>query len=208
VDEVGSIKVVLFDIGGVLVEITGIHTLRTWTGGRMTVEQLWTMWLSSPAVRSFETGRCGVDQFAEDLIREMELPVNTKEFLLEFEGWPRRLMPGAHDLIRAIPPEYTRATLSNTNAIHWPRLHTEMELGLLFEHHFASHLTGKIKPDREAFQHVVNEMRRPAEQILFLDDNAPNVSAATEVGMNAVRVTGVPEAERALIEAGVLQAQV
>jgi FMN phosphatase YigB (HAD superfamily) len=24
-----------------------------------------------------------------------------------------------------------------------------------FDHHFASHLTGKIKPDEEAFQHVL-----------------------------------------------------
>jgi HAD superfamily hydrolase (TIGR01509 family) len=38
------------------------------------------------------------------------------------------------------------------------------------DHHFASHLTGKIKPDEEAFQHVLATLGCDDPETLFLDD--------------------------------------
>jgi hypothetical protein len=51
------IRVILFDLGGVLVELTGVSTLLSWTESLITPEIVWKTWLSSPAVRQFETGR-------------------------------------------------------------------------------------------------------------------------------------------------------
>ena len=43
-----------------------------------------------------------------------------------------------------------------------------------------------------------------AGEILFLDDQPLNVDAARAAGLHAARVSGVQEAEAALIEAGAL----
>jgi glucose-1-phosphatase len=109
-------------------------------------------------------------------------------------------------LCAVVSPAYVRATLCNTNMLHWPILANEMGLGSAFDHHFASHLIGKIKPDEDAFQHVMDTLDCGASTILFLDDNRLNVEAAQRMGIKAVQVKGVREAERALVEAGVLAA--
>src|SRR5690349_14418119 len=92
-----DIRVILFDVGGVLVELGGISTMLAWVGERMTAEELWEFWLASPVVREFETGGCAPEFFADELIRGMALPVCREDFLAHFAVWPRALLPGALD---------------------------------------------------------------------------------------------------------------
>jgi len=201
-----QLRVILFDLGGVLVELAGVPRLLSWIGNRMTPEELWELWLSSPVVRSFETGQSGPEEFADNLIREMALPVNRDEFIREFTLWPTRSFDGAFQLLHRISPAYVRATLSNTNVLHWPRYMEEMGFNHAFDHHFASHLIGRIKPDEDAFHYVVDRLGHPASAILFLDDNELNVIGARRVGMHAVCVKGVGEAEQVLLRHGVIDA--
>jgi putative hydrolase of the HAD superfamily len=199
-----ELRVVLFDVGGVLVENSGISTMIAWMGGNVSQEELFKKWLTSPAIRSFETGMTTAPAFADQLIAEMALPVCRDMFLEEFTRWPSRLFTGAIDLVQRIPKRYTRATLSNTNLLHWPRIMEEMHLAEAFDYHFPSHLTGKIKPDEEAFRFVINALKCSAPEVLFLDDSRLNVEAARSYGINAVQLDGIAAAERALEEFGVI----
>jgi FMN phosphatase YigB (HAD superfamily) len=45
---------------------------------------------------------------------------------------------------------------------------------------------------------------RPGE-VLFLDDNTLNVEAATRFGMQAIRVEGIDQVRRALVERGIIR---
>ena len=202
-----EIQVVLFDVGGVLIELRGVPTMLAWLGHRVTLEELFAQWLASPVVRRFETGRATPADFAEQIIREMSLPVGPEEFVANFRSWLVGLYPGALDLVRSVPPRFKRATLCNTSELHWPRLTGEFGLQEVFHHHFASHVTGKIKPDREAYQNVLDTLGCNAASVFFLDDNMPNVEAAREIGMHARQVRGPAEARRALTEAGILGAE-
>src|ERR1700719_2242221 len=151
-------RVLLFDVGGVLVELSGVETMLGWLGGSITTDELWRMWLQSKSVREFETGRLAPDEFAAGVIAEFGLPVEPQQFLTSFTGWPTGLFPGTLEMLARIPSSYRRALLSNINVLHWTRVVDELQLGPAFEHHFASHLTGRIKPDAEAFEHVVAEL--------------------------------------------------
>ena len=199
-----AIRVVLFDIGGVLVEPSGVTTMLAWMRNAVSAEELWRMWLTSPCVRAFETGRLSPEEFADQLIASFRLPVQRDGFLEEMTRWSVTLFPGAIELIERIPTRYLRATLCNTNLIHWKYLMRNEGLTRVFPHHFASHLIGKIKPDAEAFQHVTEVLRCEPQEVLFLDDNDMNVVGARSIGMQGVRVRGIAEAERALIAFDVL----
>lgn len=201
----GTIRVVLFDIGGVLVEPSGVATMLGWMRNNVSAEQLWRMWLTSSCVRAFETGRMSPEEFADDVIAEFGLPVPRDAFLEEMTRWSVTLFPGAIELVEQIPPRYVRATLRNTNVIQWKYLMRNEGLTRAFPHHFASHLLGKIKPDAEAFQHVTDALRCEPNEVMFLDDNDINVVAAESIGMQAVRVKGIAEAKRALVVCGVLE---
>jgi HAD superfamily hydrolase (TIGR01509 family) len=200
----GQIEVVLFDLGGVLVEMHGVPTMLAWLNHSVSADELWKLWLTSPVVRGFETGRTGPDEFADRIIQEMSLPVGREEFLNTFSGWVSGLYPGALELVRSVPARFTRATLSNSSVLHWARVMNEFELEGVFDRHFASHLTGKIKPDPEAFQFVIESLGCRPSAIFFLDDNSLNVEAAHTAGMHAVRTKGLVEARNALREAGIL----
>jgi FMN phosphatase YigB (HAD superfamily) len=202
-----ALRVVLFDVGGVLVEFSGPATLLRWLGGRLSPAELWPMWLRSTVVREFESGRVGPDEFADRLIADLALPVDRERLLAEFSRWPTTLLAGAADLVGRIPPTYLRATLSNTNVLHWPRLTGELGLGALFEHHFPSHLTGHLKPDPAAFAHVARTLGCAPSAIAFLDDQPLNVQAALAAGLHGVQVSGVQDAEAALVALGVLRAR-
>ena len=199
-----EIEVVLFDLGGVLVELLGMNTMLGWLNNKLTPEEFWSLWLSSPVVRQFESGRASPDEFAEQIISDLALPVGKQDFLATFTSWAAGLYPGALDLVRSVPEKFTRATLCNTSVLHWSRLMNEFELEPAFHHHFASHITGRLKPDQEAFEHVIESLACKASSVFFLDDNRLNVEAAQRSGMRAVRVNGSAEARSALVEAGIV----
>lgn len=197
-------RVVLFDLGGVLVELVGVPTMQRWSAEERE-EELWRRWLACPWVRRFERGQCSAEEFAAGVVAEWALPVSAEEYLASFRVWPRGLLPGARELLLAIVPGVRRACLSNSNALHWPRKRDEMGLGALLDAHFVSHEIGHVKPDREIFEHVVERLGVEPGEILFLDDNQPNVEGARAVGLEAVRAVGVEAARRALAERGLLR---
>jgi putative hydrolase of the HAD superfamily len=198
-----DLRAVVFDLGGVLIEYRGAAKLLDWRPD-LTHEESWRLWLSSPAVRAFETGRLGASEFAASLTAELRLTVSPADFLVEFTGWVVGPYAGTADLVRRIPSHITRATLSNISEVHWRRFESENDLYRLFHHHFPSHLTGKIKPDVEAFEHAASALGCEPGSILFLDDQPINVRAAEKAGITAVCVQGPREAERVLLELGII----
>lgn len=61
----------------------------------------------------------------------------------------------------------------------------------LFRHRFFSARLGLTKPDPRIFAQVCDQLdARPAD-VLFIDDREVNIAAAAELGMRAVRFTGV-----------------
>ena len=201
-----DIQVLLFDVGGVLVELSGVETMLEWLGRRVTADELWRMWLRSEPVRKFETGQIDAHEFAAGVTSEFALPIEPQQFLDAFIGWPTGLYPGTLEMLARIPRTYRRAILSNTNALHWPRVLGEMRLGAAFENHFVSHLTGRIKPDSDAFEHVVESLGCVPAQVLFLDDNSLNIESAQRFGMHAIRVRGAAETRGVLTELGIITA--
>jgi len=199
-----DIDVVLFDLGGVLIELAGVGKMLEWAPGLGSTDELWRRWLHSEAVRRFETGRSGRDEFAAALVAEFALPVSHGEFIEAFTWWPRSVFPGALELLGRMRGRYTIASVSNTNEIHWDRFANAWSLADAFHHNFPSHLVGKLKPDAEYFEHVLAELGVPARRVLFIDDNAINVDAAARLGMVTRRVAGVDGAAAAFDELGLL----
>ena len=199
--------VLLFDVGGVLVQLSGVKTMLEWMGETATSEEMWHMWLHSTPVREFERGRMGAAEFAAAVTTEFRLPVQPQEFLDSFTGWVTGLYPGTLEMLAQIPNSYQRAVLSNSNVLHWTRVIDDLRLGAAFEHQFVSHLTGRIKPDADAFQGVVESLGCRPKDVLFLDDNILNVEAAKRFGMQAIRVQGIGETRAALIERGIIEGE-
>ncbi|MGE5549469.1 MAG: HAD family hydrolase, partial [Bacteroidota bacterium] len=107
--------ILLFDLGGVLVELTGVPKMLAWMNHRVDERELWRMWTWSPAVRDYERGLIGSPEFAEAIIAEFGLAVAPEQFLSEYAFFPRGLYPGARELLGSLAAEYRLACFSNTN---------------------------------------------------------------------------------------------
>jgi putative hydrolase of the HAD superfamily len=190
----------LFDLGGVLIRVSGIPTMMEWTG--LPSEQFWERWLASPTVRRFEAGQLSAELFASQLVSEFDLPVDASDFLNQFTNWLAGPYPGAAELLKALTPHYRLASLSNTNALHWERMVNKMDLLEGFDFNFPSHQTGLLKPDKQAFNYVCEALDTKPEKILFLDDNQVNVDAAASFGIVSYRVQGVEGAQKILANLG------
>jgi len=184
--------VLLFDLGGVLIELTGVPVMLEWTRGRFTEDQLWQRWLSSPAVRAFETGQSSPEKFSGAMIAEFGLQVSSETFLSEFLYWPRQTYPGTQALLTELSTQYTLASLSNISEMHWNRICAEMDLVAYFCNNFPSFQTGYVKPDREAYLHALKTLDCRPEKVLFMDDNRANVRRPVLWGWRPLPLTAWP----------------
>ena len=194
-------KVILFDLGGVLLDLSDpVSTF----GLEIDESDFLRTWILSPAVRALESGRINGEEFARQITGEMKLSIDWKELLRRFEAWPKGFYPKAIDLVGRIPHRINCAILSNTNEIHWPQTDVADHFGERFDRFFLSYQTGLLKPDQAAFLQVVASYGCSPQEILFFDDNPLNVEAATSEGIASVRVEGPAQLEAALLDAGLI----
>ncbi|MGH8250177.1 MAG: HAD family hydrolase [Steroidobacteraceae bacterium] len=187
-------RVLLFDLGGVLVESVGQAALKRLLPHLAETEIL-ARWLDSSAVGQFERGAVSANEFAHLFLAEWQLHLEPSQFLSEFSSWVKGFFPGASRLLSHLRARHVVGCLSNTNAVHWIQLD---DVRAAFDVCIASHLTGHMKPDRAAFEHALQSLGIEAGRVYYFDDLLSNVVAARGLGINAFHVRGLDETENTL----------
>lgn len=198
------IEVLLFDVGGILIELGGIEIWKNLTGQTDEAE-LWSQWLNCQVVKDFESGRSTPTDFANGMVRKYDLQISTDQFIESFAQWPKGFYEGARELVADVAPNIRTGCFSNTNDIHWS-ISFNQSVHDLFDLHFLSHKIGHVKPDASAFQYVIDELKCAPESIFFVDDNIINVDAARACGFDAHVTKGPDETRQVLSEHGLLKA--
>jgi HAD superfamily hydrolase (TIGR01509 family) len=195
--------VVLFDLGGVLVDFGGVEPMKQLTG-IPDDEEIWRRWLSCEAVRVYERGASTVEEFAVGVVADFDLPITPDEFVTSFRGWIGGPLPGARELIAETARAASVGCLSNTNPLHYDEhfRHWDETAGL--EHRLFSYELGAVKPDRAIYDRAVARLGVPAGRVVFLDDNRINVDGGLAAGLVARQTRGVDEARAALVALGIL----
>jgi glucose-1-phosphatase len=199
-----DVRVVCFDLGGVLVRIC-----RSWD---QACEQIGLPYRSpsllatesarmrrKAVVDRYQLGALSAGAYHEELSRALDGLYSALEVERIHDAWTLKEYPGALQLVRELNrlAGVTTACLSNTNAAHWRRLanedgSSEYPSVLELEHRLASHLLGCAKPDAEIYARAQATFfaERPGapEQILFFDDLLENVEAARAQGWTAFQV--------------------
>jgi len=196
-----DIQMILFDLGGVLVELNGLPFEDKWFPDAKQ-KPILHEWGIADVCRRFESGKASDLEFANFTIEEFSLKTDANTFIQKFKDWPGPLFPGVLDVIKKLRTQTKVAIYSNTNDLHWPRLMQDMQLDGNFDHYFASHKIGFAKPDPQGFQHVATEMGISPEQILFIDDNIHNVESAKKLGYIAKQALGFEQVKNCLNEHG------
>ncbi len=199
------IEAVVFDLGGVLIEVEPERTVHAWaeTTGLPAAEITGRLGaiLSDP----FERGDLTPTAFRADMVGRLGVPLSDEAF---DAGWLALLgdpLPGAEALLADLAGRLRVAVLTNTNALHTP-VWTETAAAVLrhVERVFTSHDLRTRKPEPAAFQAVLNWLGLPAARVAFFDDNADNIAAAAALGMAARQVFSPQEVRHELAALGAL----
>jgi HAD superfamily hydrolase (TIGR01509 family) len=192
------IRVVLFDLGGVIVDLSGLDRFLYRHG--LVAADFWPKWLALGAGNDFERGHTSPDEFARAFLDDFQLDLSSEQFLAEFAEWPSGLLPGALELLGELDglDRVITATLSNTNPVHWSSSFTQQTLLGLFDRHFPSFELGLAKPSTAIFERVAQLLDIEPTEVAFVDDNEVNVEAARTVGLAAFHARGPIEARAAL----------
>lgn len=180
-------SLLLFDLGGVLIESSVFEMLNRLLPTPVTSHRLKQRWLSCPLVRQFESGKISAQDFAERFVIEWGLLLTAEEFLEEFASWPRDFFPGACEMIQNLRMNYKVGCLSNSNSVHSQRFGdfcNEFDVTLF------SHLLGVLKPDPEIFILAMDHCQVSPSEVCFFDDCQENVNTATSLGITAFCVDG------------------
>jgi HAD superfamily hydrolase (TIGR01509 family) len=197
------VEFVLFDLGGVLIELGGVASLQELTQS-VGDEITWHRWLTSPWVRRFEKGECSESEFSTGFVDEWQLDLPPQRFLDIFRDWPVGPFPGTEELLVEVQQSVPIGCLSNTNSMHWGYQSSQWPILGLFDFRFLSFELGLVKPDLAIFEAVADRLRVSRDRILYFDDVALNADAARSFGFRSEQVRGIDELRAALLDVGLV----
>ncbi|WP_457278557.1 HAD family hydrolase [Polaromonas sp. P5_D5] len=195
-----KIQALLFDLGGVLIDVDFNRVLEYWQPiSRLSLEELKATFSADLPYQQHERGEITAAQYFAHLAANLELQDDPVRIA---EGW-NAIFGGeiteTFSLVQEARAHLPCYVFSNTNAAHqvaWTALYPR--LAQSFERIFVSSEIGYRKPERRAFEYVADAMGVPLNAILFFDDHPDNVEGARAAGLQAVHVRGPADVRAAL----------
>ena len=195
---VSSVKNLIFDLGGVILDLSVDHTLSAFAElSKLPKEKVHELYLSAPGFLEYEKGLMDDDRFRDYVRATYALSASDQAIDDAWNAMLRGIPPLKLELLKKLQGEFRVFLLSNTNAIHVHHINESMlpanagerSLDNYFHKAYYSHKMGKRKPDAEIFEQVLDENHLVPEQTLFLDDYAVNIEGAKSLGIKTVHVT-------------------
>ncbi|MGR9090637.1 MAG: HAD family hydrolase [Gammaproteobacteria bacterium] len=187
-----AVRVVVFDLGRVLIDIQPARCLAHWARhANVSAQALEREFVHDPHYEQFERGEIEFRDYASHLRATLALQLH--DDVLE-TGWNALLgeaLPQASAAVAAASARFPSFVFSNSNVTHesvWR--HTHAELLAPLQQIFVSSSLGMRKPEARAYRCVAEAIGVAPAEILFFDDLAENVAASRAVGYQAVQVRG------------------
>lgn len=191
-----SIKNIIFDLGGVIINIDFQYTFEAFAKlGNTDVLKTLKKFEELQVFKKYEMGDLSDKELRDLLRKEFNNSVSDEEI---DKAWNALLMdiPRSRiDLLQSLKNNYRTFLLSNTNNIHIQEVNSILHkstgvknLSDLFEKIYYSYEIKMSKPGVEIYQHVLKEQGLKAEETLFVDDNKDNIEGAKAAGLKVLHV--------------------
>ena len=97
--DVDKPELLLFDLGGVIVDVASRAEIHAWMPTSLDLSQWTERWPAEDIFEAFEMGLLTEEEFGEQFIAGFPLNTTSDVFLAAFESWNKGLLPGSVELL-------------------------------------------------------------------------------------------------------------
>lgn len=204
------IKNLLFDLGGVIMDIRRENCIRAFKElGMESPETFLGEYVQAGPFGDLESGLISPAEFRDKLREFIPFPVSDEQIDRAFNAFLIGIPLHRLRSLRDLRSKYAIYLLSNTNPIMWAQ---DIDLafrgeGLTINDYFDGIVTSfearTMKPGHDIFRKVVQRFGVMPEETLFIDDSAKNLEAAAQLGFRTLLVPPGAEFDVLLKENGI-----
>jgi len=173
-----QIKNIIFDLGGIFLNLNYQLTEDAFVkAGIENFHELFTQHHVNPLFHLLETGKISEADFYNSFRKETGKDITDETIKNAWNAMLLSFPKERIDWLKAINKKYRTFLFSNTNQIHYNAFMQIIEesfdgldFNSLFMKAYYSHHMGLRKPDKEAFEFILNEQNIIAAETLFIDD--------------------------------------
>lgn len=186
-------KTVIFDMGGVLVDLDIEDCKRVFRQelGYEGIDQIIDACHQKGIYGDLEEGKLSPDEFRSIVLADSRPGTPACEVDRAMSHILVGIAPYKVELLKRMSEKYDLCMLSNNNAICLPYSKKMFEdagipLDKIFRKCYMSFEMKALKPSETFYKAVLADLGRPSDEVLFIDDSQKNVEGAVAAGMPAV----------------------
>ena len=200
-----SVEALLFDLGGVVIQIDFARAVRAWADAAgVSAQDVSNRFALDAGYEAHERGELDPAAYCTHLRRILELDVPDEPLLA---GWNQIFVgevPEVGTLLAGLAKSFPLYAFSNTNTAHrtfWQARYAKVLAP--FSQIFCSCDLGLRKPTTDAYLEVCERIGVAPARIVFFDDVVENVQGAREAGLRAHQVNSAADIRAALRHEGI-----
>jgi 2-haloacid dehalogenase len=178
------IRNVVFDVGGVLLELRYEPFIRYLAGAGVDMRDL-PGWLTQVDLSGHERGDFGGDELLARIAAMASTPLDPVDMRTRWLDMFER-SEEMFDLARGLMSDYRVYLLSNAGDLHWQHFERLYGLDSLVHGACASFRVGAIKPSADIYRKAEAMFGLDPAMTVFIDDLPENVVGARACGWNAI----------------------
>lgn len=199
-----EVKVLLWDLGGVLIPFSHARLWRNFLGILPLKKSISFFWRRNALQKrlfkpldDFERGLCSFDDLKDAVEKELMVSLDREKFRLAWNdifGIPGETAAFARELHEKHPCY----VLSNTNIEHLEFVKEKAPELLFMDGWIPSYEVHALKPEAAFFERALKIVNEEASNCLLIDDRLENVEGARAVGIKSVLYRGLAELKEEL----------
>jgi epoxide hydrolase-like predicted phosphatase len=184
-------EALIFDLGKVVFDLSFDNVFLSWAAASgQQASVLKSKFQFDEFFDAFERGEVSNKEFRAEISQRLRFELTDQAF---DEGWCALYLDtyeGIDELLGSLKEQYQLVALTNTNSIHEQVWRTKYRESLRhFNKVFCSHELKTRKPEKEAYQLVLDYLGVAPQQTIFLDDSDANTTGAAQLGIQTILVT-------------------
>ena len=193
---INKITTIIFDLGGVILNLDMKKTedafckilgISNW--GKITQHPL------NQIYKYYETGKISTSDFLDAHYSRAVINVSREVIINEWNAMLLDIPQKRIQTLKKLSEKYKLFMLSNINDLHveaFEKIVNNLNCNFfdLFQKIYYSNIIQQRKPDKEAYQIVIDENNLDVSTTLFVDDREDNIKSAQELGMTTLHISG------------------